>query len=98
MIPRSQHFGDRAPLPFHRAGIVRIFEEAGFEAFLGSAGRCAHYAGKQPNASIEQHQRGTFTAREHDIADRDFLDLTALENPLVKAFEAAVRLPDGAAS
>ena len=32
MIPRSQHFGDRAPFPFDRSGIVRIFEEAVLEA------------------------------------------------------------------
>ena len=27
MIPRPQHFGDRAPFPVYRSGIVRIFEQ-----------------------------------------------------------------------
>ena len=56
MIPRSQHFGDRAPFPFERTGIMRIFEKAAFEAFLLPAGSRAHYPGKQPNASIEQDE------------------------------------------
>ena len=34
MIPRSQHFGDRAPFPFDRSGIMRIFEQPRFEALV----------------------------------------------------------------
>ena len=63
MIPRSQHFRDRAPFPFDRSGIMRIFEKPAFEAlFLSARGR-AHYAGEQPNASVEQGQRGRLRRR-----------------------------------
>src|SRR3569623_208783 len=91
MIPRSQHFGDRAPFPFDGPGIVRILEKALFEAFLGTAGRRAHYAGKQANASVENGQSGGLSAREHDVAERHFLDRPALENPLVEPLEPAAQ-------
>ena len=73
MIPRSQHFRDRAPFPLLGSGIVRIFKEAVLERLLCPARSRAHYAGKQPNASIEKHERGRLSARKHDIADGDFL-------------------------
>src|SRR3712207_1149460 len=89
MIPRSQHFGDRAPFPQLRSGIMRVFEETGFEAFLVTARSRAHYAGKQPNASIEEDERGRLAAREHIVADRDGDDRPGLEQALVDAFETA---------
>jgi hypothetical protein len=89
MIPRSQHFGDRAPVPFLGPGIVGIFKETVLERLLCPARSRAHYAGKQANASIKQHQRGGLSAGQDDVADRDFLDLPSGENPLVKALEPA---------
>ena len=71
MIPRSQHFGDPAPFPFNRPGIMRVFEKAALKAFLLTARRGAHYPGKQPNASVEQGERGRLAARQHIVADRD---------------------------
>src|SRR5881397_1088230 len=62
MIPRPQHFGDRAPFPCYRPGIVRIFQETLLEALLLSAGGRAHYPGKQPHASIEDHHRAELAA------------------------------------
>ena len=66
MIPRSQHFGDRAPFPLTRSGIMRIFEQPRFEALVIPAEGRAHYAGKQPNASVEQGQRRHLAARQDD--------------------------------
>src|SRR3569623_3410991 len=91
MIPRSQHFGDRAPYPYWWSGIMRIFEEAAFEAFLVSAGRRAHYAGKQPNASVEQHQRAHLSAGQDIVAARHFLDAPRLEDALVEALEPSAQ-------
>src|SRR4029079_17196120 len=65
MIPRSQHFGDPAPFPFDRPGIMRVFEKAAFKALLLTARRGAHYPGKQPNASVEQGQSGRLAPRQH---------------------------------
>src|SRR4029078_2561115 len=57
MIPRPQHFGDRAPCPCHWSGIVRIFQETFIEALLLSAGGRAHYPGQEPYASVEDDHR-----------------------------------------
>src|SRR5215216_2657167 len=89
MIPRSQHFRDRAPFPVNWSGVVRIFQEPFFEALLLSAGGRAHYPGKQPNASVKQHHRRDFAARQHIIADRDGFDRPSLEDPFVEALEPA---------
>src|SRR4051794_27623925 len=89
MIPRSQHFRDRAPFPFDRSGIMRIFEKPRFEALFLSAGGRAHYPGKQPNASIEEGDGGHLAAREDIVADRHRKDRPSLEQPLVNPLEAA---------
>src|SRR6185503_14233696 len=89
MIPRPQHFGDRASFPFDGSGIVRIFEKPRLEALLLSAGGRAHYPGKQPHASIEDHHRADFAAREDIVADRHRFEIATLEDPLVESLEAA---------
>ena len=63
---------------------MRIFEKAAFEAFLISAGRRAHYAGKQPNASVQQYQRAHLAAREDIVADRHLLDRPRVEQALAR--------------
>src|SRR4051812_36452315 len=94
MIPRPQHFGDRAPFPSHWSGIVRIFQETLLEALLLSAGGRAHYPGKQAHASVEDDHRADLPARQHIVADRDGFDRPRLEDPLVKSFEAAADQDD----
>src|SRR6476661_10282054 len=91
MIPRPQHFGDRAPFPFNRSGIVRIFEKPRLEALLLSAGRRAHYPGEQPYASVEDHHRAKLSAGEDVVADRYLLDRPPVEDPLVESLEAAAQ-------
>jgi hypothetical protein len=68
---------------------MRIFEEAAFEAFLIPAGSRAHYAGKQPNASVQQHDRGGFPALKHIVADRHGFDRARLEQALIESLEPA---------
>src|SRR5205807_524180 len=89
MIPRPQHFGDRAPFPNDRPGIVRIFEKPLIEALLLSAGGRAHYPGKQPHASIEDDHRAELPAGEDIVADGDGFERPSLEDPFVESFEAA---------
>ncbi len=84
MIPRSQHFRDRAPFPFDRSGELRILEKLLFEALLMSAFGRAHYAGKQANASIEYHQRGRLSAGQDDVAHGDLLDRAPVEDSFAK--------------
>src|ERR1700748_3138284 len=91
MIPRSQHFGDRAPFPLLWSGIMRIFEQPRLEALVVSARSGAHYAGKQPDGSVEKRQSGHFAAREDKVSDRDFLDLPRIEQPLVDPLEPAAQ-------
>src|SRR3954470_17142171 len=91
MIPRPQHFGDRAPFPNDRPGIVRIFEEPLIEALLLSAGGRAHYPGKKPHASIEDHHRAKFAARQDKIADRDRIERSRVEYAFVESLEAATQ-------
>src|SRR6059058_6678609 len=88
MIPRPQHFGDRAPFPLTRSGIVRIFQETLLEALLLSAGGRAHYPGKQAHASIEDHHCAELAAGEHIVADRDGFEIPRFENSLIKTLES----------
>src|SRR3954451_2161222 len=97
MIPRSQHFGDRAPFPYDRSGIMRIFEKPAFEALLLTAGGRAHYPGEQPNASIEEDQSRRLAARKHIVADRHRNDRPRLEQALVHPFETAAENGDAGA-
>src|SRR4051812_6315050 len=97
MIPRSQHFRDRAPFPCDRSGIMRIFEKPALEALLLSAGGRAHYPGKQPNASVEQDKSADLAAGEDIVADRDGDDGPGLEQPLVDALETAAEDGDSGA-
>src|SRR6185503_2834378 len=94
MIPRPQHFGDRAPFPCHRPGIVRIFQETLLEALLLSAGGRAHYPGEQPYASIEDDHRSKLTAGEDIVADRHGLEGARVEDPLIESLEAATEKDD----
>src|ERR1043166_9262435 len=95
MIPRSQHFGDRAPFPCHWSGVVRVFEEPVLERFLDPAGSRAHYPGEQANASVEQHDGGRLAAGEDDVADADLLDPRAgFEQAFVEALEPAAEGDD----
>jgi hypothetical protein len=89
MIPRSQHFGDRASFPVNWSGIVRIFEKPRLEALLLTAGGRAHYPGEQSNASVEDRHRAKLAAREDIVADRDGFDVARLEDALVETLEAA---------
>src|SRR5437868_3052160 len=89
MIPRPQHFGDRAPFPSHWSGIVRIFEKPRLEAFLLSAGGRAHYPGKQAHASVEDDHRAELSAGQHIVADGHGFEGASFENSLVKTLEAA---------
>src|SRR5881628_1711283 len=98
MIPRSQHFGDRAPFPCYRPGIVRIFQETLLEALLLSAGGRAHYPGKQPHASIEDDHRAKLSAGEDIVADGDGFEGASFEDPLVESLEAATEENDAFAA
>src|SRR5437764_14584464 len=97
MIPRPQHFGDRAPFPLTRSGIVRIFQETLLEALLLSAGGRAHYPGKQAHASVEDDHRAKLSAGEDIVANRDGFEGACVEDPLVKALEAAAEEDDALA-
>ncbi len=76
-------------------GVLRIFEQAVGEAFLDAGGFLAHHAGNQPDAGVDQRQRGRFAARQHEIAERDFLELARRDQPLIDALEAPAH-DDGA--
>src|SRR5436190_24368684 len=94
MIPRPQHFGDRAPFPLNRPGIVRIFQETLLEALLLSAGGRAHYPGKQAHASVEDDHRAELSAGEDIVADRDGFERPRFEDPLVESLESAAEEDD----
>lgn len=88
MIPRPQHFGDRAPFPCNWSGIVRIFQETLLEALLLTAGGRAHYPGEQPYASIEDDHRAKLSAREHVVANRNRLERARTKDALIDSFKA----------
>src|SRR5678815_907548 len=91
MIPRPQHFGDRAPFPCHWSGIVRIFQKPRLEAFLLSAGGRAHYPGEEPYASVEDHHRAELSAGQDKVADGYGFERPRVEDSLVESLEAAAQ-------
>src|SRR6476661_332274 len=97
MIPRPQHFGDRAPFPLNRPGIMRIFEKPLIEALFLSAGGRAHYPGEKPYASVEDHHGAELAARQDIVADRDRFDRPCFEDPLVEPLETAAEQNDALA-
>ena len=92
MIPRSQHFRDRAPFPFDRSGIMRIFEEARSRSSPPHRSKAAPIT---PGSSRMQASRRTraagLAARKHIVADRDGHDRPRLEQPLVDSLETAAQ-------
>ena len=97
MIPRPQHFGDRASFPCHWSGIVRIFQETLFEALLLTAGGRAHYPGEKPYARVEDDHSAKLSARKDIVTHGNGLDLTRLEDPLIESFKAAAEENDALA-
>src|SRR6476620_3803222 len=91
MIPRPQHFGDRAPFPSHWSGIVRIFEKPLVEALFLSAGGRAHYPGEQPYASVEDDHRTKLPAGQDIVAHRHGFERPRFEDPLVESLESAAQ-------
>src|SRR5207342_2887329 len=94
MIPRPQHFGDRAPFPCNRPGIVRIFQETLLEALLLSAGGRAHYPGKQPHASVEDDHRAKLSTGEDIVAYRDRFEQPPFEDSLIETLEPTAEQDD----
>src|SRR5262249_16537045 len=68
-------------------GILRIFQQPRLETFFRLRHLLAHHAGQQPHAGIDQDISGDLAAREHIVADRDLLERTRLDHPLVHALE-----------
>src|SRR5258705_13519346 len=89
MIPRPQHFRDRAPFPLNRPGIVRIFEKPLFKALFLSAGGRAHYPGEQPDASIEDDHRAKLAAGQDIVTDADRFEPASFEDSLVESPESS---------
>ena len=87
--PGNQHLRDIAAFQCLRPRVMRVFEQAGFEALLLARLLIAHDAGQQAHDRVEQDHRRRFAARKHVVADRDFLELACLDDPFVDALEAA---------
>ena len=68
---------------------MRIFEETVLKRLLNSARRRAHYAGEQPNASVEGHERRGFSAGKDDVPDGYLFDLgIGIEQAFIEALKA----------
>jgi isopenicillin N synthase-like dioxygenase len=63
MIAGQERIGDLAPFPNPRPCVVRIFEKAVLEAFLGQRSLGSHHARQQTHAGIDYRHRGDFPAR-----------------------------------
>src|SRR6202012_1642685 len=89
VIAAEQHVGNGTALPFARTGIVRIFEQALFEAFFVPRGLFAHDAGQKPNAGFDHDHRGNLAAGKDEIADRYLVEAARFGDALVDPFETA---------
>jgi hypothetical protein len=94
MIPRSQHFGDRAPFPFTEVGYSADIREAPVRSSLPLRWKAAPIT---PGSRRTQASRITIAAElaagQDIVADRDLLD-RGLEDPLVESLEAAAQEDD----
>ena len=55
VMARQQHIGHGAAAPALRPGVMGIFQQALFEAFLDQGLSIAEHAGQQAHAGIHQH-------------------------------------------
>jgi tRNA (guanine37-N1)-methyltransferase len=82
---------------------MRVFEKAAFKAFLLTARRRAHYPGKQPDASVQQSERGRFEGFDERIFEARALEpvsvgdyvLSGGELGAMVVLDACVRLLPG---
>jgi hypothetical protein len=97
MIPRSQHFGDRAPFPHLRSGIMRVFEEPASKLsssplvaapITPGAAECKHRGGRSPPSRRPKAHSLRWIRQ----------DRPRLEQALVYAFEAAAEDRDARAA
>ncbi len=66
-----------------------VFEQALGKALLGSGGFVPHHARQQPDAGVDQCHRRDLAARQHVVADRNFLQAARIDDALVDALEPA---------
>jgi hypothetical protein len=57
MIARQQDVGDGADLPLARPDVARVFEQTTLGALRG-----AHHPRNEPDAGVEDRERGDFAA------------------------------------
>jgi len=84
VVPGQENIRDFTAFPDSRPRKVRIFEEIVFEAFLAQRCLGADDAGQEADASVDQGHGCDFAAREHIVADGDFLELARVDDALVK--------------
>ncbi len=70
---------------------MRMFEQAGLEAFRLAGFAIAHHARQEPHNSIEQHDGRSLSARQDVIADRNFLEIARFNDALIHAFETTAQ-------
>src|SRR5665213_2727975 len=95
VVAGREHLGDWRALQDGGPGVLRIFQQAIGKTLLGGRGLFAHDAGQQPYAGVEQRECRGLAAPQHEVAERDFLELARRDQPLVNALETAAQ-NDGA--
>src|SRR5437762_230122 len=69
MIARHEHLRHGAPLPPLGASILRIFEQALRETFLGERLGASDHTRQQSYTGVDQRDRRGLAARQHKVAE-----------------------------
>src|SRR6185503_13872201 len=85
VVPRQQHLRYPPVGIDLRPRVLRAIEQPVGERLLHRGGLVAERPGELAHHRIDQRHRRQLAAREHEVADRDFLVDPALEQPLVHA-------------
>src|SRR6476660_9114066 len=89
VVTGGENVRDGKSFPHPRPRIVRMLEEAVFETFLACRFGLRHDARQEPYDRIEECHGSGLSARQHEIAERDFAQGSSLDDPFIHAFEAA---------
>ena len=91
MVAAQQNIRDPSPVPFHRVGILRIFQQSVPVALLGKALLAGQYTLHHPADAIHQYQRPQLAAGQHIVPYGKLLIHDLIQHPLVHTLIVAAQ-------
>ena len=89
MVPVLQHLRHLPAVPYRRAGIVGVFQQAVPVALVDEAAVVRQHPLTEAAHRVHHHQRPQLPAGEYKVADADLLVHDLVQHPLVHPFVVA---------